>query len=80
MDVTVTDLCPSPFDWAKFRQTKGADKVPVLLVHDGYLPTVAHISDGKTHEVTAAKEVIIHDFELPEGSIVVFDRGMRNIL
>ena len=75
MDATVIDLCLSLFDWAKFRQTKGAVKLHVLLDHDGYLPTFAHITDGKTHEVTVARDVIIRDFDFPEGSIIVFDRG-----
>ena len=75
MDATVIDLCLSLFDWAKFRQTKGAVKVHLLLDHDGYLPTFAHITDGKTHEVTVAKNVIIRDFTFPKGSIIVFDKG-----
>lgn len=75
MDATVIDLCLNLFEWAKFRQTKGAVKVHVLLDHDGYLPTFAHISDAKTHEVTVANNVIIQDFAFPKGSFVVFDRG-----
>ena len=78
MDATVIDLCLSLFDWAKFRQTKGAVKLHVLLDHDGYLPTFAHISDGKTHEITVAKETMIHDFTFPKGSFVVFDRGYND--
>jgi hypothetical protein len=29
------------FDWAKFRRTKGAIKLHLLLDHDGYLPSFA---------------------------------------
>ena len=38
MDATVIDLCASVFDWARFRRTKGAVKLHLLLDHDGFLP------------------------------------------
>jgi hypothetical protein len=34
MDATVIDLCASAFDWARFRRTKGAVKLHLLLDHD----------------------------------------------
>jgi hypothetical protein len=70
LDATVIELCASLFDWAKFRQTKGAVKLHLLLDHDGYLPVFAHITEGKVHEVNIGREVF-----LPRGSIVVIDRG-----
>jgi len=70
LDATTIDLCLSLFPWAEFRQTKGAVKLHLLLDHDGYLPEFAVITDGKTHEVTAA-----HNFRLPQGSIIAVDRG-----
>ena len=57
IDATVINLCLSLFDWAKFRSTKGAVKLHLLLDHDGYLPAFAHITDGKTHEVTVARDI-----------------------
>jgi hypothetical protein len=38
LDSTVIDLCLSMYDWAKFRSTKGAVKLHLVLDHDGYLP------------------------------------------
>jgi hypothetical protein len=70
LDATVIELCVSLFDWAKFRTTKGAVKLHLLLDHDGYLPVFAHITDGKVHEVKVAQTLIF-----PPGSIVVMDRG-----
>ncbi len=70
LDATVIDLCLSLFPWAKFRQTKGAVKLHMLLDHDGYLPAFAVITDGRTHEIPVA-----HQLELPKGSIVAMDRG-----
>jgi hypothetical protein len=61
-------VCHCP--WAKFRRTKGAVKLHLLLDHDGYLPTNAYISNGKKHDVTIARKVPL----LP-GSIVAMDRG-----
>lgn len=70
MDATVIELCASLFDWAKFRQTKGAVKLHLLLDHDGYLPVFAHITEGRVHEVKVARTMIF-----PPGSIVAIDRG-----
>lgn len=75
MDTTVIDLCLSMFDWALFRRAKGAVKLHLLLDHDGHLPVFVHISDGKTHEVTAAKNEILRNFRLPKGSFIAIDRG-----
>jgi len=70
MDSTVIDLCVSLFDWAKFRQTKGAIKLHLLLDHEGYLPTFGLITDGKVHDVKVAQQM-----SFPAGSVVVVDRG-----
>lgn len=73
LDATVIDLCLSLFDWAKFRQTKGAVKLHLLLDHDGYLPTFARITEGKVHEVKIAQEL-----RFPRGSILAIDRGFTH--
>lgn len=70
LDATTIDLCLNLFPWAKFRQTKGAVKLHLLLDHDGYLPCFANITDGKMHEVNIAKGL-----ELPKGSILAIDKG-----
>lgn len=59
LDATVVELCASLFDWAKFRQTKAAVKLHLLLDHDGYLPVFAHITEGKVHEVNIARGVFL---------------------
>ena len=55
LDASVIDLCLSMFNWATFRQTKGAVKLHLLLDHDGYLPVYAHLSEGNVHEMVVAK-------------------------
>lgn len=70
LDATVIDLCLSLFDWAKFRQTKGAIKLHLLLDHDGYLPVFAAVSEGRQHELAVARSL-----DFPKGSIVVMDRA-----
>ena len=70
LDATVVDLCLSLFDWARFRQTKGAIKLHLLLDHEGYLPVFAHLSEGNVHELRVAKSL-----SFPKGSIVVMDRA-----
>ena len=73
LDATVIDLCASLYDWAKFRCTKGAIKLHLLLDHDGYLPRFAVISDGKVHELKVARKL-----RWEPGTIVVFDRGYND--
>jgi len=70
LDATIVELCLEMFDWAKYRQTKGAVKLYVLLDHDGYLPVYAHVSEGNVPEIEIARAL-----SLPKGSIVVMDRG-----
>jgi len=70
MDSSVVDLCLSLFDWARFRQTKGAIKLHLLLDHEGYLPVFAHITEGKVHDVKVAQHLAF-----PPGSILALDRG-----
>jgi hypothetical protein len=70
MDATVITLCSSIFNWAKYRTSKGAIKLHLLLDHDGYLPTFAHITEGNRHEMTVVK-----DLSLPKGSIVAMDKA-----
>lgn len=70
LDSTTIELCASLFDWAKWRQTKGAVKLHLLLDHDGYLPVFAHLSEGKVADVMVAQSL-----DFPRGSIVVLDRG-----
>jgi hypothetical protein len=70
LDATVIDLCLEMFDWAKFRRTKGAIKLHLLLDHDGCLPCYAVLTEGKTHEIRVARTL-----EWPRGSIVAMDCG-----
>lgn len=73
LDSSTISLCLSMFPWAKFRRTKGAVKLHLLLDHDGYLPTYAYISNGKKHDVTVARKI-----PLSTGSIVTMDRAYND--
>lgn len=70
LDSTTIELCTTMFDWAHWRRTKGAVKLHLLLDHDGLLPVFAHLSEGKTADITVAKTL-----DFPRKSIVVLDRG-----
>lgn len=70
LDASVIELCAEVFDWAKFRRTKGAAKLHLLLNHRGYLPSYAVITEGAKHEITVARTL---SFEA--GTILVIDRG-----
>jgi hypothetical protein len=70
LDASTIELCSTLFDWARFRQTKGAVKLHLLLDHEGYLPVFATITEGCVHEVNVAR-----DLSFPKGSILAIDRG-----
>lgn len=73
LDSTTIDLCLSMYDWAKFRRTKGAVKLHLILDHDGYLPSFAVITDGLCHDVKVA-----YTLKFDPGTIVVDDRGYND--
>ena len=70
LDATLTELCVRAFPWAKYRQTKGAIKLNMLLDHDGHLPVFVDVAHCDVHEVTSARQM-----DLPCDSMVVCDRG-----
>jgi hypothetical protein len=70
IDATMIDLCASLFDWAKYQRTKGAVKLHLVLDHDGYLPTMLVITEGKVPEGKVA-----HHWQFEPGTILVMDRG-----
>jgi len=73
LDSTIIDLSVTLFDWAKFRRTKGAIKLHLLLDHDGYLPSFAVITEGKMADVR-----VVPQFCFAPGTIVVDDRGYND--
>ena len=70
LDSTVIPLCLSVFDWAQYKRAKGAVKLHMVLDHDGYLPSYAVMTEGKTADITAAKRMTF-----APGTMLVFDRG-----
>jgi hypothetical protein len=73
LDESIIDLSVSMFDWAKFRQTKGAIKLHLLLDHDGYLPSFAVVTEGKTSEIKVARTL-----RFAPGTILAIDRGYND--
>ena len=74
LDATLIELCAEMFPWATFRRTKGAVKLHFTLDHDGYLPTVLVITEGKRRETPVAQEQ-----RFAPGTILVFDRGYLKV-
>lgn len=70
LDSTSIDLCASVYDWAKYKRTKGAVKLHLLLDNEGYLPCFACITDGKKADVTVGRQL-----RFQPGTIVVIDKG-----
>ena len=73
LDGSIIDLSVSMFDWAKYRRTKGAIKLHLLLDHDGYLPSFAVVTEGKTSEIKVARTL-----RFAPGTILAIDRGYND--
>jgi Domain of unknown function (DUF4372)/Transposase DDE domain len=73
LDGSIIDLSMSMYDWAKFRRTKGAIKLHLLLDHDGYLPAFAVVTEGKTSEILVARTL-----RFDPGTILAIDRGYND--
>jgi hypothetical protein len=73
IDSTTIDLCLSIFPWAKFRTEKGAIKLHTSFDIRSQIPDLIEITDGKTGDVTAAKEFDLSRYA--PGTIFVIDRG-----
>lgn len=70
LDSTMVELCAEMFDWAKYKRTKGALKLHLVLDHEGHLPCYAVMTEGKTADVTEARKM-----RFEPGTMLVFDRG-----
>ena len=70
IDSTTVELVSEMYSWAKYNKAKGAIKLHLKLDHDGYLPSYAVVTDGKSADITVGRT-----FEFDPGSVVVFDRG-----
>lgn len=73
LDASTVDLSLKLFPWARFRKTKSALRLHTLLAANGLLPTFLTITDGKTHEVSVARNM-----RIPAGSYVAIDRGYHD--
>src|SRR5260370_9130961 len=73
LDGSVIGLSVSMFAWEKFRRTKGAIKLHLLLDHDGYLPSFAVVAEGKTREIKVGRTL-----RFAPGTILAIDRGYND--
>lgn len=72
LDSSTVSLCLSVFPWAKFRKRKGALKLHTLLDLKTTIPAFITVTDGKKHDVRAAKE---SELPISRDSIIVFDKA-----
>jgi putative transposase len=68
IDSTTIDLSASVFPWAKFRTGKGAIKLHTVLTE--MLPHCVLVTDGKTHDRQAVK-----DLKFEPNDLLIFDRA-----
>ena len=70
LDATTIDLCLSVFQWAHFREQKGAVRLHTLLDLKGNIPAFIRITDGLTHEVN-----ILDELSIEPSACYIMDRG-----
>jgi len=70
LDSTIVSLSLKVFDWALYRQRKGAMKIHTLLDYRGTMPEYLSLGEGRENDLIHAGKV-----PLPKGSVVVADRG-----
>jgi transposase len=70
MDATVIDLCLNLFAWADARSTKAGIKAHVALDLRGAIPVLLTLTTAKVADSSQ-----LDALHLPNGSIVVLDRG-----
>jgi hypothetical protein len=71
LDSTTIELCLSLCPWARFHHGKGAVKLHTAIDIAGDLPQFAIFTEGRTHDMKAARENI----SFKPGDTVVMDRA-----
>ncbi len=71
LDSTTIELCLALSPWAVFRRSKGAVKLHTAIDIAGNLPQYAVITDGKHHDIRAAREQI----KFAPGATAIFDKA-----
>lgn len=70
IDSTTVEVVSEMYSWARYSKNKGAVKLHLMLDHDGFLPQFAVVTTGQRADISVGREM-----PLPEGAVVVFDRG-----
>ena len=73
LDSTTISVCLKVFDWARYKQEKGAIKLHTMLDYDGCLPKYVYMSEGKQSDVKHAQYML-----MPRKSVIVSDRGYQD--
>lgn len=73
LDGSLLNASMKLFPWADYNRKKAAFKLHVGLDHDGLIPCFARITEGRISENEQART-----FDVPRGSVVIFDRGYNN--
>lgn len=73
LDSTIINVCLKVFDWAKYRQEKGAIKLHTMLDYDECLPKYVYMGKGKQSDVKHAQYML-----MPRKSVIVADRGYQD--
>jgi hypothetical protein len=74
LDATMIELSLASFPWARWRARKGALRLHYKLDHSGHIPVFMVMTDGKTQEITMAREHI----SITPDSIYCFDKGFTD--
>ena len=70
LDSTTIELCLELSPWARFHHGKGAMKLHMAVDIAGDLPTVMVLTEGRKHDVKAARKI-----SFAPGTLLIMDRG-----
>ena len=70
LDSTTVELCLELSPWARFHHGKGAMKLHMAVDIAGDLPTVMVLTEGRKHDVKAARKI-----SFAPGTLLIMDRG-----
>jgi hypothetical protein len=73
LDSTIISLCLKIFDWAKYRQQKGAVKLHTMLDYDGLMPSYLFMTKASQSDVKHAQYMT-----MPPNSVIVADRAYED--
>lgn len=73
LESIIISVCLKVFDWARYRQQKGAIKLHTILDYGGLMPSYLYMTEVRQSDVKHAQYI-----QMPKKSVIVSDRGYQD--